>query len=151
MKKVSLFLVSLITLVALSIGFSSCGGGGNNNIRPSSISSVEDAKKYIDGKIFIGNPSNDLWYKLEFSGGRASLWSAMPQNGHWGSKKLSTSYEVQQARYTDNGQTYYYVMLGNPDDTFNFYKFDITGGRIYLNYGNDTGTSMKEGDRNPWN
>jgi hypothetical protein len=145
MKNVSLFLVSLLISVALS----SCGGG--NNTRPTSISSVEDAKNYISGKTFIGNPSNDLWYKLEFSGGTASLWSAMPQSGHWGSKKLSTSYEVKQDRYTDTGQTYYYVMFGNPDDTFNYYKFDITGRKVYLNYGNDTGTSVKEGDRNPWN
>ena len=29
MKKVNLFLISFVTLVTLSIGFSACGGGGN--------------------------------------------------------------------------------------------------------------------------
>ena len=31
MKKVNVFLVGLVTLVTLGIGFSSCGGGGSSN------------------------------------------------------------------------------------------------------------------------
>jgi hypothetical protein len=37
MKKVNLFLVGLVTLVTLSVGFSSCGGGGYSNSKISDM------------------------------------------------------------------------------------------------------------------
>jgi len=149
MKKINLFLVSLVTLVALS--FSSCGGSSvNHNTQQAKISSIEDAKSFLNGKTFIATPSGDLWYKLQFSGGTASLWKALPQDGRWGSADLSVSYEVKQDRYADTGQTYFYVMLGSSDSFANYFKFDITRKKLYYGLGG-TGTTMQEGDRNPWN
>lgn len=147
MKKRKFLLISLFVLTTII----SCGSSsGSNN---TNISSVEEANKYISGKTFIGTPLGDLWYKLEFSGGRASLWSAMPQSGSWGEKKLSSVfYEIEERRYSDTGQLYYYVMLGDTDKPLTYFKFDITGKRLYLAYATygDEGTLMKEGNRNPW-
>ena len=139
----------LMVIVCVAIVFGRGGGNGNST---TNLSSTEDAQKYISGKTFVGTPSNELWFKIVFTGNTVSLWSAIPQSGGWGSKKTSSSYEVEQARYTDNGQTYFYVMIGDYNESLNYYKFDITGKRLYLAIAyDDTGTPMKEGDRNPWN
>jgi len=150
-----------VLVIIVGIVFCSCAGNGSNNTNSSQtnqippkiqtkISSIEDAKNYINGKTFIGTPSGSIWYKLVFSGGNASVWKALPQDGRWGSNAdLSVSYEVKQARYVDTGQTYYYVILGTSEDIFNYFNFDITAKVLYLS-GKDTGTDMQEGDRNPW-
>jgi hypothetical protein len=114
------------------------------------LSSIEDAQKYISGKTFVGTPSNDIWYKIEFTGNSVSLWRAMPSDGRW-SKQVSSSYTVEQDRYYNDGKTYFYVMSGDYDKPLSHYQFDITGKRLYLNIGDRTGTPMREGDRNPWN
>ena len=149
---------SLTIFMVMCVGFSSCFGGGGNSgnsggnsgISPSSISSVEDAKNYLNGITFIGTPSGDLWYKLEFSGDKVSVWSAMPRDGRWSVQLTSVSFTVGQGRYENTGQTYYVARFGDPDKPFNSYRFDITGKMLYLAIGG-TGTPMKVGDRNPWN
>ena len=137
-----------ILTIVIVVGM--CTGGGDST---TNLSSIEDAQKYISGKIFIGSPTNDLWYKIEFSESRATLWVATPQSGHWGSAETSSSYNVREDRYIDDGKTYYYVMIGDYYKPLSYYKFDITAKRLYLNAGasRGQGTPMKKGDRNPWN
>jgi|GEM_PF-4182566 len=119
MKKVSLFLVSLITLVTLSIGFSSCGGKTIEDY------TLEDYKKSLEkGKLIAGNPSGNMWYTVYFSGGHVTVWAALPRQGHWGGPVLnSVPYEVKEGRFEDTGKKCFYVTFGNTDKLGSYFRY----------------------------
>jgi len=154
MKKFNLFFV-LAIIIVISVGFSSCGGGsGNSNrgVSPSSISSAEEAKNYIEGKTFTATPSGNMWYKVSFSNGSYTLWTALPQSGHWGDPQSKGSCSVKENRFADNGQKYYYVRLSNSDSVFDCVQFIITDLSFVNCYAQNMSDRAKAsvGDKNPW-
>lgn len=44
----------------------------------SNVSSIEDARSYLDGKTFMSTPREDIWYKLSFSDGNCKLQIGRP-------------------------------------------------------------------------
>jgi len=170
MKKINLFLFSLVTMVTLSVELSSCGSGNNSNkgsnnnnsssnsnnsskIDLSNISSADDAKKYIDGKTFIATPSGKLWYKVTFSNGSYTFWTSIPTAGGWGNPEFQGSYNIKEKRFSDTGKKFYYVTFSDDDYSMNCTKFIITD-LSFLNcnaYDSSDRAYATEGDRNPWN
>lgn len=80
MKKVNLLLVSLVAIVTLSVGFSSCGGGGSKK-----ITTKEEAYIYLKGKVFSGSNSQGYYHRVDFDTSNKTcqvLWSQpRPQTG----------------------------------------------------------------------
>ena len=142
---------SFWAILVLCIGLLSCNSGASN------ISSIEEAKNYISGKTFTATPSGEMWYKVSFSNsGTFTLWSSTPQSGSWGSPTLSGRYTVNQNRYSDTGERYFYATLDKEHDGFvaslhcmQFIINDLSLVNCSAYNMNDR-TKVKEGDRNPW-
>ena len=146
-----------VILLTLCLNLSSCGGSNSSGgVNPSRISSVEDAKSYIDGKTFIATPSGQLWYKVSFVGNSFTLWTATPTDGHWGSPIFNGNYTVESQRYSNTGQQFFYTVLTKADDDYHsnlrctkFIISDLT----FVNcnaYNSDDRAKAKIGDRDPW-
>jgi len=155
MKKVNLFFVSLVALVTLSVGFSSCGGGsGSSN---SSISSIEDLK----GKTWQYTQSGaQYWFKLKINNDNTfEGWTASPSDGKWGNP-VTGSYSVMSTEQRDieNGRQIFMISLGNVESTLKglryliIYKGD-TQIRFASNpsYYDPSFVVANQTDANPWN
>lgn len=149
-----------VILLTLCLNLSSCGGGsGGSGVNPSNISSIEEAKSYIDGKTFIATPSGEreMWYKASFSGNSFTLWTSTPTAGSWGSPRFTGNYTIESQRYSNTGQQFFYIVLTQSGDDYhsNMYctKFIISD-LTFVNcnaYNSDNRAKAKVGDRNPWN
>ena len=122
------------------------------NISPSSISSVEEAKNYVNGKTFTATLTGGmmgLWHKVSFSNGSFSLWSTYPSSGAWGSPTKGT-YSVEERRYSDTGQRYYLLRMTpeGENSPFGCLAFNIKE-TTFLGC-DDVAAKAIEGDRNPW-
>jgi len=144
MKKLNLI---FITVAILCVCLSSCGATTSN------ISSIEKVENYIEGKTFTATPtgSGQLWYKVSFSNGRYTFWTAHPTSGSWGSPKGSGSVDVSTRRYVDTGQQYFYVRLETESILFctQFIISDLS----FVNcnaYDSSDRAKASVGNKNPW-
>jgi hypothetical protein len=79
---------------------------------PSSISSIDEAKEYLDGKTFIATPTDgSAWIKVTFSGNSFTLWMVAPRAGNWGNAVKSGTYKIKENRYANTGKRYFYAEL----------------------------------------
>ncbi|MDR1592782.1 MAG: hypothetical protein LBS16_07910 [Prevotellaceae bacterium] len=146
MKKLKFFLISLVAAVTLIAGLSSCGGGSGSSNSGSSnkkISTVEEAQRYIDGKIFTATDPvqyGEYWIKLTISGSSATIQFGLPQYEGWGNSDPE-QYVIEEERYLDTGERYYAINFG-------CYKFNISN----LTFSNCRGYAQKAkiGDKYPW-
>ena len=119
-------------------------------VSPSSLSSIEDAERYIDGKTFIATPSGGVWHKVTFSSGHFTLWYGTPQSPGWNLSEEGP-YVIKSSRYADTGRKFYYVTLGNKAVN---YKFIINNLSFVVGDGYNVSTTRdqaEEGDWDPWN
>ena len=119
-------------------------------VSPSTLSSIEDAERYIDGKTFIATPSGGVWHKVTFSSGNFTLWYGIPQSPGWNLSEEGP-YEIKSSRYADTGRKFYYVTLGNKAVN---YKFIINNLSFVVGDGYNVSTTRdqaEEGDWDPWN
>lgn len=115
----------------------------------SSISSREDAEKYLEGKTFSATPAGGVWYKLSFNNNSCTLQSGVPQYVGW-NNTYSGRYEIKKERYQSTGKTYYYVKFGNTEG-FNCFMFNLDDQSLYVcSNGQSPLAQMKIGDANPW-
>jgi len=141
-KSYLLFVIALMSI--------SCNNKSHQGSSSFSISTKENAHKYIAGKTFLSTPSGDLWFKIVFTENTYTLYTGVPQYEGW-REQHSGNYIIEENRYTNTGKKYYYVTLGN-DNNINCQRFDITGMMIYSCLGYyDSGSRVKESDKNPWN
>jgi len=121
---------------------------------PSEITSVEDAKAFIKGKIFTAVKARGLdgqYYKIACSDDSFTLWCAYPSDNEWGSPRYRGKYEIKQGKYTDTGNSYY-ILLFTPDNQSNSLKclaFNISVLSFLDCYGNVA--KSVEGNINTWN
>jgi hypothetical protein len=94
MKKVSLFLVSLVAVVALCVGFSSCGGGSSGGKK---ITNKEEAFTYLKGKMFSGSNSTGSYFRVDFdsSNKTCEVRFAMPGRRGWVRVGETFTYEIR--------------------------------------------------------
>jgi hypothetical protein len=120
---------------------------------PSTISSIEEAKAFIEGKTFMATPAgaDNLWFKASFSNGSFTLYTATPQIGTWGEAHRGT-YEMGQGRYRDTGQKFFYVRM-ETGSIFTCSVFYITDMSFVLCDALDKNDRAQAtiGDINPWN
>jgi hypothetical protein len=98
-----------IAVLALFIGLAVASSDD-----PSSISSVDEAKEYIDGKTFIATPTDAVWTKVTFSGNSFSLWMVAPRDGKWGSPVKTGTYKIKENRFSNTGERYFYAEIVKP-------------------------------------
>ncbi|MDR2512116.1 MAG: hypothetical protein LBC89_06670 [Bacteroidales bacterium] len=90
--------------------FSNLFGGSD----PSSVSSADEAKEYLDGKTFIATPTDAVWTKVTFSGNSFNLWMAAPRDGKWGNPVKSGTYKIREDRFSSTGERYFYAEIVEP-------------------------------------
>lgn len=114
------------------------------------ITSIDDARSYLDGKTFISTPRGDIWYKLSFSGSNCRLQIGRPEYVGW-NNKYNGGYSIKEDRYTNTGKIYYYVKFGTSEG-FDCLMFDIKKKTLYTCMSGDRPLAIMEvGDRDPWN
>jgi hypothetical protein len=133
-----IFALAVLVLISCLLGLLNNSNGSNNDIKafveskdklgvlsqlfhnlfkssdPSSVSSIEDAKEFLDGKTFISTPidaDGSIWIKATFSGNTFKLWMVAPHAGSWGNAVKSVTYKIKESRYTNTGQRFYYAEL----------------------------------------
>jgi hypothetical protein len=124
----------------------------SRNISPSSISSVEEANNYVNGKTFTATPAgglDGLWHKVSFSNGSFSLWSTYPSSGKWGSPAFKGKYHFEEKRYSDTGQRYFLLRFTPEGDNgpLGCLAFNVKE-TSFMSC--DDGAKAVEGDKNPW-
>jgi hypothetical protein len=130
--------------ILIFIGFNVFFKGNSN------VSSIEDARSYLDGKTFMSTPRGDIWYKLSFSGGNCRLQIGRPEFVGW-NNKYSGGYSIKEDRYTNTGKIYYYAKFGEGEG-FDCLMFDIKKKTLYTCMSGDSPLAIMEvGDRDPWN
>jgi hypothetical protein len=112
----------MAAMIAVCVGFSSCSkdsekkesifGNLFGSSDPPSVSSIDEAKEYLDGKTFIATPTDGSgWIKVTFSGNSFTLWIVAPASGSWGNAVKSGTYKIKESRYANTGQRFFYAEL----------------------------------------
>jgi hypothetical protein len=116
MKKVKLFLVSLAAVVALSVGFASCGGGSGSSSNNKKITTKEEVFNFIKGKNFSGSNSAGSHFMVSFDSGNKTC-------------RIRFSMPSPQDGWILVGETFTYVIKDNlkvvMTDKDGSYTFDI--------------------------
>jgi hypothetical protein len=146
MKKTLVEVATLVFAVAMTIWVTSCDTPTQQTTKTETqkvvdFTTVEGVKSGIEGTVWTYtepidytymDPYNiERWMKVEFKGGKATLYTAMPTDGAW-TLKWTENYSVEEDRYIDTGEKYVRVSLAAKYYTYLVPKtgqFSYLGGR----------------------
>ena len=147
MKKASTKVAMLVFGIAMTIGVASCETTPKNLQQETTaetrkvvdFTTIEGVKSGIEGTIWTytepvhndySNPYGNwmYWIKVEFKGGKAYLYKALPSDGAW-KLEWTDNYSVEEDRYIDTGEKYVRVSLSAKYHT---YLVPKTGQLSYL-------------------
>lgn len=126
MSKILRLMVVLLITSTMTVGVSSCETTPQQTAKTETrkavdFTTVEGVKSSIEGTVWTYTEplttSFHLWMRLEFKGGKAYVYTAVPSDGSWGQATVK-NYTVKESRDVSTGERQVVVEIDNEYNKF---------------------------------